>query len=1410
MYSLSFNEEDKNKERRQDDSAYSEENGFSTDPVNDDFEEKETKDDEKPFYSNSGLIGKTTYISSFMDDAGKRPVYPMQWGSAGNVKPAAERTMFPQATKATTEKGVPEYMTGREVLKASYMKDGQWGDMFGYVVPEATPRRGELLYSVSPKAVDDVANDYFKDDLKDVYEKRIDDAKKKANKAYADYGADPFVALRKANDIYDPVKTADEVLKDVDMDKLRQMVEPLARRGGFDVDKYIDDYVKPTLRNNMLDDYIEKDKPKSSGEYMLRRAVDGSLLNKAMNIGLGNKDLSLLNSESLARYDANRLENFVAGVGSLMIDSPVFAGIGSSAAALTGKVTSIAISRLASRIFAYKGLGGMSKEYAAKMAERLITGNLRNRILQSAATNGLTLGTYDLSNSIADDVLYNDGVDGGKAVGSFLKGFATGGAVGAVGTRLKKAMGGLTGGKKMLASTGVLSTESAVFTLSTEIEKLARDIEIEPIDIVYDYAEGMGTLGVMKMTHWQPKGAENKLKADGTLKDELRLSAAEQEELRAADVEPVEFMQRVEAGLRLPSLGIGEVRGGVVDNYMRLMQSGDVSAATKAKLMYIIENRLTSTPPVAFDYSVKRRRDGRWLLTTYDFNGKKVERHLFDSSSDVQGRLFYYKGILRKNRIAAHEHELLQGVDSQNLLRQAGLYAKEKSVSVDDIAQALYKRAQNVPLAGWEELMVRDIVERATYDESGMVQYLSEMRRSIEKKHGLDDGTLLVKVNEAFYKCSDAENRALDEYEAMVREEVDALKRGADKTRAAEFREKGRSSSFRGMTNNEVKAKEIDSYYTAHPNEADAVGSGYDEKPIKIDDSGQTGYVWSYEGVDNTVEDINRMKQMVQDMSRKYNFEVDLISDEREIPYPDEKDKVAVFEYNKKIRSMGWQGENGKVVINLPNIASKEELEKTFVHECVAHAGLAKLFGNHFDLFLEEIYRKASGPVREAIERVKSRYSHADNYTVIEEYLAELTEKVALSTAERSLLTDFKDFVSNSLVRMNIYTGRNRRVTESDLMSLLRQHTKYLKSRTKPSQYRNWVFGLFDAAKQKESTYYDREAYEADMKAKIAANDKFFANTPAPLYTTKILKNYDLLPENQKQEILKRWGATDEEVRAVLPKPKHRAGNGNAAGDGVLGEATLKDVFDDQSFYSRYPELAGLPVEVVDNMEMPVRYDANAKKLVIDKRFLANPDNSAYMPGFLKEVVRDYEGFNKAVSMNLFGIESRLGRKYNEAQKVIRAIRNARLSNPDFDINGDVDKVFEKEYGFTPSEFVKRFPSLDEYTVYRLTGEEVPFSDNDRSPVEVGGKAHSGSVVSDLSDLMKFFNGPLDVVYEKLQHIYSDEPRKAVVEEPADDYGFGEFKKKQDAKRKQLSDAVELRKWRDAFRHLDEEIDELN
>lgn len=1482
--------------------------------------------------------------------------------AADNSSLFAEEKTKPLSLYTTGDKSI----SARNMLGQAYRKKDVWGDsFFNYTVPEANPDRAGALYSVSPQALDEVASNYYQNELSAKYRDNLNIARDRANRDYTAYSSNPFTAMRKVNKAYDPLKILDSTMNEIDMSKLRTMVEPLARRGGFDTDTYINDYVKPVLRDKLISGYINSNKPKNSVEFIMRSSLGNSLTGKLSNIGFGNKTYSQLENASLESYDANRLEKFAAGLGSLFVDAPVFAGLGAVSGNLVGKTTNIATNKLASRLYSYKAAEGMSKLRAAQIAERAITENLRTRIMQSAAMQGLTLGKYDLANSIAEDVIYNEEVDAGKALGSFVKGATTGAVTGAVGTRLKKMARGLTGGLKMLASTGVLSAESAVFTLSTEMEKLARDIEIEPIDLVYDFAESTATLGTMRMTHWRPKGAENKLKPDGTLKDELRLSKSEQAELREINIDPQLFMKEVEQVLNLPSYGLASTRSAITEKYLQMMHSKEVSAATKSKLMYLIENKLTSTPPVAFDYGMEQNRRGEWIFTTYDFEGNRIERRLFEHLGKVKNFLLVKKGELRNNRIAAYERELLQGVDSQNLLRQAGLYAQEKGVSIDDVSQALYKRAQNAPLSGWEEMLVRDIVDRASYDQSGMVQFLADMRRNIEKKHGLEDGSLLVKVNEQFYKCSDAENKALDEYEALVRNEVDALKEGTDKGRAAELRRLGEESDFKGMTNEEVKSKEIQDFYTAHPDKVDAVGSGEFVKPIEIDDSESAGYVWSYDGVDNTVEDIKAYEKHAREYAKKFNFDVEFISDEREIPYPNVEDKYDVMNYNNKLRAMGWLDRDGKITINLPNIPSVEELERTVVHECVAHGGLMKLFGFHMNSFLEEVYRKASSDVRMAIGNVKSRYPFADNFTVIEEYLAHLTEKVVMSSGERALMTDFKDFVKNSLVRLNIFTGRNRRITEGNLRELLRQHAKYVEKRISPSKYRRWVFGLMDAAKQNEKTYYDRGAYEEDLRAKINGG-KYFINTPDVLYNTKLLQNYEFLPEEKKQQALRRWNATDEQVMALKSNEKHRfvgkkgadnkayydgfedgdpelaraielEKNGakadhirfatgwhrgvdnqwrkempdgavlvtdnlfkslaakdkelardylelkeipldawgydekalwnrvqNVSGD-FLKDATLKDILNDPTFYSTYPELADLPLEMVDNAVVPLRYDSRNKKMIVDRSFFVYPENSVYMSGVLQNVIQDYEGFSKAVSMNLVGINSRIERKYKEAQKIIALLDKTRQVVPDFDRDRMIDKAFEKEYHFTPEEFSKHFPSLDEYIIYKLTGKDFAFSGNVEmrnvmnrfDANEFDGRIVAPEVTEDvprsrqvpiteLADLKRYFNGPLDIIYQKLLELHSDEPlmlgktwervRRAdltplersrfetEMEEHAqkvlqklidmgngkDDYGYGEFKKREYEKRKRLHDAVEFQKWRNGYRHLEDELDELN
>ena len=1571
MYSVNLNQEDEKKRMGKQSSLFSGNEDFSAVPEANYFEQE--PDDNGVVkhpsfngnsYGKDDIFNNTIFASSMQERERETPapsVFSAPDGAIPNDDGHFEMSSAANVAADAKDETRP-FTSARELLGAGYKKNRFLNDSYKTIFPENTPQRNKFLYSVSPKALDDVATDYFNNELSELYNKKLDEARVYSNKAFSEYYQNPVAASRIAKERHDPIKIADETIKEIDTEKLRQMVEPLARRGGFDADKYIEDYVKPTLHNMMLADYVDKNKPKNSTEYILRSAYNNSLIGKAANIGFSDKSSALIENESLAKYDAGKLENFAAGIGSLLIDAPAFAAFGSLAGNLTGNVTKMATNRLGKKLLATNDI---TKEQAARLAERAIKSRLSTKIAESAATQGLTLGTYDLANSVADDVLYNEGVDVGKAAGAFAKGLATGGAVGAVGTRLKKAMGGLTGGKKMLASTGVLSAESAVFTLSTEIDKVLNDVDIEPIDLVNDFAESAATLGVMKMAHWRPAGVKNKLKADGTLKDELKLSKTEQAELREINIDPVEFMKELETTLALPSYGIGATRKAITERYTEMMQSKELSAATKSKLMYLIENKLTSTPPVAFDYNVEQNRNGEWLFTTYDFVGNKVESRAFESPESLKSHLLVNKGKLRKNRIAAYEHELLQGVNSQNLLRQAGLYGKEKNVSIDAISQALYKRAQNIPLAGWEDILVREIVERASYDQNGMVQFLADMRRNIEQKHGLDDGSLLTKINEQFYKCSKAENNALDEYEALVRNEVNSLKQGTDKKRAAEFRELGKNSAFKGMTNDEVKSKEVADFYTLHPEKNQAVGSVINMRPIKIDDNKPSAFVWSYNGVENTTEDIKHLSSVASRLAEKLNFKVDFINNEREIPYPDVNNERDVANYNNKLRAMGWLDRDGKITINLPNVPSVEDVEKTVVHEGVTHLGLLKLFGNHLNNFLEEIYRKASSSVRSDIANIQSRYPFADNFTVIEEYLAHLSEKAVLSPSERSMLTNFKDFVKNSLIRLNVYTGRNRRITEAELNSLLRQHAKYIEKRTPPSKYRRWVFGNFDAAKQNENSYYDRQAYEDDVRAKIAEG-KYFTNTPVALYNTKLLQNYEFLPENKKQQVLKQWGMTDEQVMQLKSQDKFRfvgkKGADNKAfyegyedGDPELAQAiefekkgvnsndirfatgwqrgvdkqwrkempdgkmmvhdqlyktlvgknkelaldyldlkkipldawghdekiiwervqresgdllkngNLGDVLHDPSFYATYPELANLPVEIVNNTNVPLRYDSRNKKILIDKSFFLYPENSVYMSGVLQNVIQDYEGFSKAVSMNVFGINSKLGRKYREAQKIIEAINNARSVVPDFDKNRDIDKAFEKEYKFTPEDFKKRFPSLEEYMIYKLTGKDIAFSGdvevrnvmNRFDAGEFDGRVISPEVTEDiprskqvaikeLSDLKKYFNGPLDIIFQKIQQLHSDEPlilenvKKRVrradlsplergrfeweMEEYAkevlerlqnmgkwkNDYGYGKFKKREEKKKRLLNDAVELQKWRGLYEHYEDGLEELN
>ena len=1367
-------------------------------------------------------------------------------------------------------------------------KRSMQGMMSGYrkmfMPGKYTPEMGMRDYAVSERAAMDVADSFYNDNLKAVYENYKEEAGKmgyeKFKKTLMISGANLHTAAIQQMKVQDPVKLVDRVLEDIDVEKLKEYVAPLAEKGGFDSDKYINEYIKPILRDKMVRELVGDFKPEGGLEYVARSAVDNSLLGKGARLiwdnvyGLDN--YSSLNSEGLANYDANGFEDLMSGVGSLVVDAPAFLFLGAGASKLVGGATKMATGRVASRVMAGRVGVGMTPEYATKIAERSIINRLGTKILQSSMTQGITLGGYDFANSVVDDILSEGNVDLGKAAGSFGKGFAVGATLGAVGTPLRHASAGLTGGKKLLAHTGILSAESAVFTGATQLEKYANGIEIVPIDLLYDFGESAATLGMLKMPGAILKGAKMKLDRDGRLKKEFQLTKSEMAELKELNVDPEEFMAKIEKQLNLPSFYEGKDINSIKEDYMKLMTDKEVSASTRAKLMFIVENKLTSTPPAPFGYLVSEAKDGTWLLTFYDFEGQVIEKMTFDRPSLLKNKMLVERGKIRKNRITACERELTHGLDSQNFIRQAGIYAKEKGIDVNEMAEILYNKASGKELTGTESFIVEEIKRRAAYDENGVVRMLADKRRELETKYGLEEGSMLYHVDEPFYECSASANAALDEYAKFVIDEVMALKKGTDAGRKLELLEKGLSSEFYGMSNDEVKWKELDGYFERKRET--------EEQPnipvtlTKVKDN-ENGYVWNSYNYKNTPDDIAEYRKYAEKLGERFGYKLEFISDEHEVPLPDVNDRFAVQDYNNQLRAMGWVGEGGKVYINLPNMKSLEDVETTVVHEVVGHSGLLALFGNHLNDFLEEVYVKANGEVLRGINKLKLTYHGFDNYTVVEEYLAHLVEKVRPSLQERSLLAKFKDFIKGMLLRLNIYTGKNRRVSEKELVMLMKKHADYMAKRRSPADYRSKLFSRFKSANLNENTYTDRSAYLEDIKSRADAGT-YLANTPEFLLDRKAFLNYDLLPEKKKAELRRKWEVSDNFVMGRHGMQKYRfvgeKGARNMAhydglenGDVDLREAVelerqgyspaeikrstgwepgadgkwrkemtdnrlelkdyfyeyisntdkelaekylklkgypkelwnmddymtwdkiskfrdivpenvvLEDVMYDPSFKRAYPELMSLPVKFVKNPYVPVRYDSKEKQMVVDRNIFYDPKGKVYMAGALQNLIQDYEGFSKAVSMNLVGMNSKLKERYDEAMDIIRQMETAKRELPGFDTNSALEITFQQEYGQTPENFKKMFPTFDEYVIYKLTRKNISFSgdvemrnvmerfnvgdDVRRSiPAEVTEDVPRSRQVplERISDLKKFLDGPLDLIYRQVRGLHSDEPIK--------------------------------------------------
>ena len=95
----------------------------------------------------------------------------------------------------------------------------------------------------------------------------------------------------------------------------------------------------------------------------------------------------------------------------------------------------------------------------------------------------------------------------------------------------------------------------------------------------------------------------------------------------------------------------------------------------------------------------------------------------------------------------------------------------------------------------------------------------------------------------------------------------------------------------------------------------------------------------------------------------------------------------------------GWYDRNtDRISVVLPNHSDPDDIRRTVFHEGVAHYGLRRLFGEHFDTFLDNVHDNAAADVRQRIDNI-SKTEGLSRRDATEEYLARLSEDTDFSRA---------------------------------------------------------------------------------------------------------------------------------------------------------------------------------------------------------------------------------------------------------------------------------------------------------------------------------------------------------------------------------------------------------------------------
>lgn len=208
----------------------------------------------------------------------------------------------------------------------------------------------------------------------------------------------------------------------------------------------------------------------------------------------------------------------------------------------------------------------------------------------------------------------------------------------------------------------------------------------------------------------------------------------------------------------------------------------------------------------------------------------------------------------------------------------------------------------------------------------------------------------------------------------------------------------------------------------------------------------------------------------------------------------------------RKSRAKGFYDRNtNEITIVIPNHRDVEDVMQTLLHEGVAHYGLRKMFGSHFDTFLDNVYAAADNDVRRRItELALSKYG-GDFRVATEEYLASLAEQTDFEHIPETFWQKIKGFFLDMLHAIGFADFADKydfTLSDNELRYILWRSYENLKE---PGRYRSILGEAEDVAKQAELQVgnYSEDRQDSPSEAAESREDAIKRLTPRLVNTFK-------------------------------------------------------------------------------------------------------------------------------------------------------------------------------------------------------------------------------------------------------------------------------------------------------------------